>query len=278
MFWLAILSVIFGRLLMTNSSLVCRSPILNQSCFSLESLNTTHYESNLNSSGVCTTELIFDYNPDCVKVQFGDERSDYANKSKDKITIHHMVDIRIYPASTEIKRNITLYCPRNDSCSEDAKNIYEASMKLNRTKLLQELGNELLSASDDNSHLTCSNNNDQEIFCSLGCCSVQSDGKSGFIHSCERTSCNRTVKVAIRAQAICPGDDSEATFSYTCDKPMCNNKFTANKLRRLLKDASLLTQTGTSYVLCSSAASALSQISIIIKYLSIVIAIILFNY
>ncbi|CAF1237452.1 unnamed protein product [Adineta ricciae] len=278
MFWLAILFVIFGRLFMANSSLVCRSPVLNQPCSSLESFNTTHYHSNSNPSGVCTAQLFFDYDQDCVTVAFGDEQSDYASKSKDKITIQHAVGIHIDPDSSHITHSIKLYCPRNDSCSEDVKNIYKASTKLNRTKLLQELKNELLSVSDDTSHLTCSTSNDQEIFCPFGCCSVQRDGKSGFIHLCNRIPCNRLVAVVIESQAICPGDDTEAIFSYMCDKPMCNNKFTADKIRRILKDSSLLTQTGTSHVLCNSAASVLSQTSNIIKYLSIMIAIISFKY
>ena len=109
---------------MANSSLVCRSPILDQSCYSLESFNTTHYQSNLNPRGVCTTQLMFDYNQDCVTVAFGDERSAYANKSRYKITIEHWVEMLINLNSSRIERGIKLYCPRNDSYSEDAKNIY----------------------------------------------------------------------------------------------------------------------------------------------------------
>ena len=119
----------------------------------------------------------------------------------------------------------------------------DAAKAVNNSTLISNL-HELRYRSDtETTNLTCANDHDQEISCPNGCCVLQSTGKSAFVQSCRRISCQNLPTLVIESNVV--GDaDVESSFTYRCNKPMCNSVEKAGKVRALLKNDCLLTPTG----------------------------------
>lgn len=72
--------------------------------------------------------------------------------------------------------------------------------------------------------------------------------------------------------------DAESTFTYNCNKPMCNNKENAEKVRDLLKGKWLLTPAGVEPDPSNSAVTVLGQTSIILQYISMITMLLFSKY
>jgi hypothetical protein len=125
--------------------------------------------------------------------------------------------------------------------------------------------------------MTCANNEDQEIPCPIGCCELRSNGKNGFHHKCSTNPCSNGPHVIIEQQVI--GEtNAESTFTYTCNKPMCNNNRNAADVRDLLKNKGLLTPTGIEPDPTNSAVTILGQTSIVLQCMPIITMILFSKY
>ena len=116
------------------------------------------------------------------------------------------------------------------------------------------------------------------IPCPNGCCELYSNGKSGFDRRCNRnSSCGSTQNVEIEQYAI--GEiDAESTFTYSCNKPMCNSKENAEKVRASLKDKWLLTPAGVEPDPSNAAVTVLGQTSIIRQCISMITMLLFSKY
>jgi hypothetical protein len=147
--------------------------------------------------------------------------------------------------------------------------------KLNTTALVDHLKTQLYNASASVDQLTCANNAGQEIPCSNGCCELTSNGNSSFDRRCIKDPCGDNQGVEIESQVV-DTIDAESTFTYRCNKPMCNDKRNADKVRDILKNDGLLTPTGTIPDPSSAAVTVLSQTSTITQCI-LMVTIILFS-
>ncbi len=149
--------------------------------------------------------------------------------------------------------------------------------KLNHTLLQNDLREQLYNVSSPVDKLTCHNNEEQEIPCPNGCCELISNGEFGFTRKCIVSQCGADQKVTIEQHVI--GEPNvESTFSYKCNKPMCNDKKNAEKVRDLLKRNWLLTPTGVEPDPPNTAGNIFSQTSIVIQCLLAVTMIVFFKY
>jgi hypothetical protein len=104
-----------------------------------------------------------------------------------------------------------------------------------------------------------------------------SNGKFGFNHKC--TACDSTGghKVIIE-QHVIGETDAESSFTYTCNKHMCNDKTNAEKVRDLLKNSWLLTPLGVGPDPPNTAVTMSSKTSIVIQCILMVVITSFFKY